>query len=155
MFYHRLRLVYARDRQGPLIRVIIFAIVLFGSFRSVAAVSHSFEALKVPLCREQLQPACAVGYEPVAFVRRPRVSEPTDDAAVELSLPGGMRCANGNLKMPTAWLVAEVPSGQTNRPERLDDAVRLAGPYHCHRALEAGRRNSGRSLAPILPDLAP
>jgi hypothetical protein len=95
---------------------------------------------------------------PVPSVRRAMVSGPTDDAGVELDALAeinSVRSPNGNIPMPTARLVAEVPSGQTNRPERLDDDVRLAGPYRCRRSPETGRRNSGCSPAPILPDLAP
>ena len=108
--------------------------------------------------RERLQQfAFAVGYEPVPSVRA-MLSGPTDDAEVELDALAeikSVRSPSGNMPMPTARLVAEVPSGQTNRPERLADDVRLAGPYRCRPSPETGRRNSGCSPAPILPDLAP
>jgi hypothetical protein len=120
---------------------------------------HWWQDEKCHFCREQLQQfAFPVGYEPVLSVRRPMVSGPTDDAGAELDPLAeikSIRSPSGNMPMPTARLVAEVPSGQTNRPERLDDDVRLAGPYRCRPSPETGRRNSGRSPAPILPDLAP
>jgi hypothetical protein len=110
-------------------------------------------------CREQLQQfAFAVSYQPVPSVRRAMVSGPTDDAGVELDALAEInfvRSPSGSMPMPIARLVAEVLSGQTNRPERLDDDVRLAGPFRCRPSPETGRRNSGCSPAPILPDLAP
>jgi hypothetical protein len=111
---------------------------------------------KAPLGQYEVAPFD--GYEPVPSVRRPILSGHADDAGVEpdaLAEIKSARSPSGNIPMPTARLVAEVPSGQTHRPERLDDDVRLAGPYRCRPSPETGRRNSGCSPAPILPDLAP
>jgi hypothetical protein len=101
--------------------------------------------------------AFAVGYD-LPSVRRAMVSGLTGNAGVELDALAeikSVRSPSGNMPIPTARLVAEVPSGQTNRPEHLDDDVRLAGPYRCRRSPETGRRNAGCSPAPILPDLGP